>query len=104
MSGAHSLSHATALSTRCLIEFTFQVATRMAGVDPGLKRVVSGRRCPRSARAGSPPVPHGACFNFADARLRMDMLGLCPRLTHIHVRSTARAADRREGARDGAQW
>jgi hypothetical protein len=36
MSGVRSLSQATAESTRCLIEFTFQVAIRMGGLCASL--------------------------------------------------------------------
>src|SRR5262245_62631155 len=35
MSGLRSVSQATAASTRCLIEFTFQVATRMPAISAG---------------------------------------------------------------------
>ena len=35
MSGSRSFSQATALSTRCLIELTFQVAIRMAVAGVG---------------------------------------------------------------------
>src|ERR1043166_4332800 len=79
MSGARSLSQATTLSTRCLIEFTFQVATRMAGGNQGL---MTDERptMPQIGARRKPVSQHGTCLNFADAGLRLDMLMAVPKI------------------------
>src|ERR1043166_666668 len=99
MSGARSLSQATALSTRCLIEFTFQVATRMAGGSQGLMtgerptmHQIGARRKPASAD------PEKWEPNFADARLRVDMVRAVLKINAHSCKVIGRAADRSEDA------